>query len=111
MVLCLFPSTGRNREAFELLTAENNQIACLSEFLATAFKKKQKKVSLNWPQVGGDICFALDSKFLMLRERERERASFCEPRDRFGDIGWCPQLFALFPTTHLPPDYLTHLSM
>jgi hypothetical protein len=30
------------------------------------------------------------------REREREKASTEEPRDRFGDIGGCPQLFATF---------------
>jgi hypothetical protein len=29
-------------------------------------------------------------------EREREKASTEEPRDRFGDIGGCPQLFATF---------------
>ena len=48
------------------------------------------------------------------RERLREMASTEEPRDRFGDIGWRPQLFATFTLALLlhtqQPKYVTDLS-
>jgi len=42
----------------------------------------------------------------VIGERESRRASTGAPRDRFGHIGWRPQLF---PTTH-PPDMQLQLS-
>jgi len=42
----------------------------------------------------GVVTLAFHSMFI--GERDSRRASTGEPRDRFGDIGWCPQLFDSF---------------